>query len=309
MKYTSTWRLVREALYIVGGTAISGFAIAVFITPAKIASGGVNGLATIAFHQFGWDTGLVMLTLSIPLFLIGIGIFGKTYGMKSLIGATLISLWVTLFGQLTQYEGILPYIDRMDTLLSALFGGALLGCGIGLVMRSGANTGGTDILAQIIARLTPIPLGTALFFCDGVVIVLGAMVFGLERALFAIITLYLAGQMINYMVMNLGTKYAKTAYIVSDKHESIGKRIIKELRHGGTMISGVGVFTGQERTMLLTVVHNQQINHLTQIVHEEDPKAFMFVHETFQALGEGFVPMQRILKSEEKRRKQNSPNR
>ena len=75
------------------------------------------------------------------------------------------------------------------------------------------------------------------------------------------------------------------------------------------MISGVGVFTGQERTMLLTVVHNQQINHLTQIVHEEDPKAFMFVHETFQALGEGFVPMQRILKSEEKRRKQNSPDR
>ncbi|MEA4859505.1 MAG: YitT family protein, partial [Sphaerochaeta sp.] len=81
-----------------------------------------------------------------------------------------------------------------------------------------------------------------------------------------------------------------------------------ELRHGGTLISGVGIFTGRERTMLMAVVHNQQINHLTRIVHEEDPKAFMFVHETYQALGEGFVPMHRLIRLEEKRRKQNRPN-
>jgi len=145
--------------------------------------------------------------------------------------------------------------------------------------------------------------------CDASVIVFGAMVFGLERALFAVITLYLSGQMVNFVVMNLGTKYAKTAYIVSEHHEAIGKRIITELHHGGTLISGVGIFTGRERTILLAVVHNQQINHLTQIVHQEDPKAFMFVHETYQALGEGFVPMQNLIKLEEKRSKQNSPNR
>lgn len=309
MKHSFTWRLVREALYIVGGTALAGLSIATFITPAKIASGGVNGLATIVYHQFGWDAGLVMLALSLPLFLMGMATFGKTYGVKSLIGSILISVWVTFFGQLTQYAGFLPYIDRMDTLLSALFGGVLLGSGIGLVMRSGANTGGTDILAQIISRHTPLPLGTSLFLCDGVVIILGAVAFGFERALFAVITLYLSGQMVNYMVMNLGTKFAKTAYIVSEKHQEIGQRLIKELRHGGTLITGVGIFTGQQRTLLLAVVHNQQINHLTQIVHEEDPKAFMFVHETYQALGEGFVPMQRIVKLEEKRRKKNSPNR
>ena len=306
---TTYKRLALEALYLIGGTALAGFAVAVFITPAKIASGGVNGVATIIYHLSGWDTGFVMLLISVPLFLIGMSIFGKTYGAKSLAGTLLLSLWVSLFGQLTDYNGFLPYIDRMDTLLSAIFGGVLLGGGIGIVMRSGANTGGTDIIAQILSRFTPLPLGTALFLSDASVIVLGAVVFGLERALFAVITLYLSGQMVNFVVMNLGTKYAKTAYIVSERHEAIGKRIITELHHGGTLISGVGIFTGRERTMLLAVVHNQQINHLTQIVHQEDPKAFMFVHETYQALGEGFVPMQKLIKLEEKRSKQNRQNR
>lgn len=308
MQSTVNKRLVSEALYLGGGTALAGFSIATFITPAKIASGGVNGIATILYHLTGWDTGLVMLAISIPIFLLGMRIFGRTYGAKSLAGTLLLSLWVSFFGQMTAYEGFLPYIDRMDTLLSAIFGGVLLGSGIGLVLRSGANTGGTDILAQILCKYTPLNLGTSLFLCDASVIVLGALAFGFERALFAIITLYLSGQMVNYMVMSLGTKYAKTAYIVSERHEAIGKRIITELRHGGTLISGVGIFTGKERTMLMAVVHNQQINHLTRIVHEEDPKAFMFVHETYQALGEGFVPMHRLIRLEEKRRKQNRPN-
>ena len=307
MQHPHTKRLVIEALYLVLGTAVAGSAIALFITPAKIVSGGVNGVATILYYVTGFDTGLVMLIISLPLFFIGLRIFGRLYGVKSLVGTILLSLWVSLLGQLTRYDGVLPYVDRMDTLLSAIFGGVLLGGGIGIVMRSGANTGGTDILAQIISRFTPLALGTSLFLCDGLIIIAGALAFGLERALFAIITLYISGQMVNFMVMNLGTKYAKTAYIVSEQHEAIGKRIIAELKHGGTLIDGVGVFTQKERKLLLAVVHNQQINHLTQIVHEEDPKAFMFVHETYQALGEGFVPMARIIKSEKQRSKQNRP--
>ena len=302
-------RSVVEVLYILLGTCLAGFAIATFILPAKIASGGVNGIATIIYHLMGWEPGLVMLVISIPLFVLGLFIFGKLYGFKSLGGTVLLSFWVSLFGRLTAYRGFLPYTDRMDTLLSAIFGGVLLGSGIGIVMRSGANTGGTDIIAQIVSRFTPLALGTALFLTDALVIILGAVVFGFERALFAVITLYLSGQMVNYMVMSLGTKYAKTAYIVSERHEAIGKRIIAELHHGGTLINGVGIFTGQNRTTLMAVVHNQQINTLIQIVHEEDPKAFMFVHETYQALGEGFVPMKRILSLQKKKRgKQDGKN-
>jgi len=287
--------MVLEYLYILGGTLLAGFAVAVFSTPAKIAGGGVNGISTILYHTLGWDPGLSMLMINIPLFLIGMKVFGAYYGVKSLVGAVCLSLFVSLFGHLTGYKGILTYGDRMDTLLSAVFGGVLLGCGIGIVMRSGANTGGTDIIAQILNRYTPLNLGTSLFLTDGCVILAGFAVFGLERALFAIIQLYISSQMINFMVMSIGTKYAKTAYIVSEQHQRIGERIINELHHGGTLLTGVGIFTGKERTILLAVVHNRQINHLLQIVHDEDPSAFVFVHETYQVMGQGFVPMERIV--------------
>jgi uncharacterized membrane-anchored protein YitT (DUF2179 family) len=305
---TPSSQTVSKAFNIILGTCISGFSIAAFITPAKIASGGVNGIAIIAYHLFGLDPGITLLVLSVPLFAIGMKVFGKRYGISCLSGTLLLSFWVSFFGKLTEYKGFLPYVDRMDILLSAIFGGVLLGSGLGIVMRSGANTGGTDILAQIISHFTPIPLGTALFLSDATVIVLGAFAFGFERALFAIMTLYLSGQMINYMVMSLGTKFAKTAYIVSEKHDAIGKRIIKELNHGGTLINGNGIFTGMNRTMLLTVVHNQEINRLTQIVHEEDPEAFMFVHETYQVLGNGFVPMNLIALAKKQRSKKNGTN-
>jgi len=298
--------IVREYLYILVGTMLAGFSVGVFTTPAKIAGGGVNGIATILYHTMGWDPGLSMLMINVPLFLIGMHVFGAYYGVKSLVGAVSLSAFVSLFGNLTGYNGILTYGDRMDTLLAAVFGGVLLGSGIGIVMRSGSNTGGTDIIAQILNKYTPMNLGTCLFLTDACIILAGFAVFGLERGLFAIIQLYLSSQMINFMVMSIGTKYAKTAYIISEKHQRIGERIIKELHHGGTLLTGVGIFTGKQRTILLAVVHNQQINRLLRIVQDEDPTAFVFVHETYQVMGEGFVPMGRIIaqQTEQKESKQ-----
>lgn len=288
-------KYLRDYFFIILGTAIAGFGIACFVTPAKIAPGGVNGIATIVYYLLGLDTGLTMLVVSIPLFLIGIKIFGPLYGAKSFFGMLLLSLFVTLFGQLTDYRGFLDYSDKIDILLSAIFGGVLLGGGVGTVMKAGANTGGTDIVAQILCRYTGIPLGNALFLCDGLIVVAGGLAFGFERALFALCTLYISGQMVNYVVMNMGNRYAKTAYIVSPAYETIGKRIIAELHHGGTVIDGVGIFTGQNRKLLMAVVPNMEITHLTKIVHEEDAQAFMFVLETYQVLGFGFVPMQKVL--------------
>ncbi len=302
-----------EITYIIVGALVAGFAVACFVTPAKIAGGGVNGIGTICYYMLGWDPGIVMLCLNIPLFLIGMKVFGAQYGWKSLLGAAILSVSVTLFGRATGYDGFLDYADKVDVLLSAIFGGVILGCGIGLVMRAGANTGGTDILAQILNKYTPLSLGASLFIVDGGIIAVGGYFFGLERMLFAIITLYLSSQMINFVVMDLGTKYAKTAYIVSIKHEAIGKRIVSELHHGATLLSGVGVYTGRRRTMLMAVVHNRQINALERIVHEEDPDAFMFVNETYQVQGQGFAnvkvkPLPPQESSEDEQGKQDGTN-
>jgi len=262
-------RKVKDNLLIVLGTAITGFSVACFITPAKIAAGGLNGIATIVYYLLGIDTGLTILVCSIPLFLIGMRIFGKLYGVKSLMGV--------------------------------VFLGFLSGFGIGLVMKTGANTGGTDIVAQILNKYTKIPLGNALFICDGVVVVAGGIFFGFERALFAIFTLYVSGQTINYVILSMGTKYAKTAYVISENVEKISERIIKDLGRGGTLLNGQGIYTKQDRKILMVVLPNTMINQAIRIVHEEDERAFVFVQETYQVLGYGFKPLINAIPADELR--------
>lgn len=294
---------VQDYLLILLGTAITGFSIACFTTPAKIAAGGLNGIATIIYYLLGIDTGLTLLIFSVPLFLIGMKIFGRKYGLKSLLGVVLLALFTTFFGQLTGYEGFLDYTDKVDVLCSGIFGGFLSGAGIGLVMRTGSNTGGTDILAQILNKYTPLPLGTALFICDGIVVICGAFFFGFESALFAIFALYVSGKTVNSVVVNLGTKYAKTAYIISENVDSISARIIQDLGRGGTILNGTGIYSQQDRKILMLVLPNTLIHKAMQIVTEEDEKAFVFVYETYQVMGMGFKPLKSVVPPNEVRKK------
>jgi uncharacterized membrane-anchored protein YitT (DUF2179 family) len=278
----------KDYLSIIIGSLVTAIGVAAFITPAKIASGGVSGIAVILFHTLGDEVGTTIFLLSVPLFIAGLWIFGRRYGFTSLLGTILLSGFITIFGRLFGFAGFLDYTDSVDILLSALFGGILSGFGIGLVIKGGANTGGTDILAQIMSKYTPLSVGTALFLVDGLVILAGGFVFGLESALFAIVNLYATSISINFVLLRIGTRYAKTVLIVSTRHELIGKRIIEELGHGGTLLQGTGIFTGTERPVLMTVIPNQKISRLNVIVQESDPKAFMIIEEAFQVLGEGF---------------------
>ncbi|MFA7671456.1 MAG: YitT family protein, partial [Sphaerochaetaceae bacterium] len=177
-------------LLIVVGSIVTAFGVGGFITPAKLAGGGVSGLAVVLYHTVGLEVGTAIFVLSLPLFLIGIKIFGFKYGITSFIGTLLLSFFTFLVGKIFGFGGFLEYKESMDVLLSALFGGFLQGFGIGLVMKGGANTGGTDIAAQILSKYTPLSVGTSLFIVDGLVITVGGLAFGLLSALFATITLY-----------------------------------------------------------------------------------------------------------------------
>lgn len=295
LRYTGVMKSPRqkfiEYLYIAVGSFITAFGVAVFANPAKIASGGVSGIATILFHTFGWDPGLTILIQSVPLFFVGMKIFGAQYGVKSLLGTVLLSVFTSGICMVLGYDGILDYTHPMSVLLSALFGGVVMGGGIGLVMKSGSNTGGTDIIAQIIARYTRLTLGTSLFLVDGIIILISAFTFGIESALYAIITVYITGVVVDKVVLSMGTRYAKTVYIISQNREQISRAIMEELGHGGTLLHATGMYTGSDRTVIMTVVPNQKIARLTNIVHDIDDKAFMIVQEAYQVLGEGFTPI------------------
>ncbi len=289
-KYTAL-----EYFYIVLGSFITAFAVTVFLNPAQIAPGGVSGISTILYHTFGWDLGLTMLLQNIPLFIIGIALFGKRFGIKSLLGSLLLSLFSSLISSTIGTEGILDLSRDMNLWLSCLFGGVLSGLGVGIVMKSGANTGGTDIIAQIIARYMHVPLGSALFFVDGVVIILSAFIFGIESALYAIVVAYITQVMVNKVVLMMGTNYAKTCYIISDKINEIRTFILNDLDKTGTLIEAKGLYSMKRKPVLMVVIPNQSVSRVTRMVHMTDPNAFLIIHETYHVFGEGNRSMEEFV--------------
>ena len=289
-KYTAL-----EYFYTVLGSFITAFAVTVFLNPAQIAPGGVSGISTILYHTFGWDLGLTMLLQNIPLFIIGIALFGKRFGIKSLLGSLLLSLFSSLISSTIGTEGILDLSRDMNLWLSCLFGGVLSGLGVGIVMKSGANTGGTDIIAQIIARYMHVPLGSALFFVDGVVIILSAFIFGIESALYAIVVAYITQVMVNKVVLMMGTNYAKTCYIISDKINEIRTFILNDLDKTGTLIEAKGLYSMKRKPVLMVVIPNQSVSRVTRMVHMTDPDAFLIIHETYHVFGEGNRSMEEFV--------------
>lgn len=295
MSNRSHLRVIYDYLRIVFGTFVAACGIALFSNPAKLTGGGVTGVGTILYYSLGFDPGIVMMCINIPLFLLGMKVFGSVYGLRVFFGSTLLSLWVSFIGGLTHYQGFLDYSDSVNVLLSAIAYGVLVGGGIGIVMRAGSNCGGTDILAQIVAKHTPFAVGSIEFLMNISVVLIGTIFFGLRNTLMAFIAMYISGTMINLMVVKVGTSLAKTAFIFSNERcPDISRRVITELHHGGTLFRGTGIYTSKERNMLMVVVHNNQLMTLEKIVHEEDPKAFMFINDAYQVLGNGFVPLNKV---------------
>lgn len=292
---TKEKQTILDYLYITAGSAITALAIAVFTNPAQIAPGGVSGIGTLLYHSFGIDVGLSIFVLSVPIFLIGVKLFGRMYGLKSLIGTVLLSAFTSLWSHIFGYGGILDYTKDMSFWLSCLYGGVLSGVGIGLVMKGGSNTGGTDIIALIISRYTHITTGTSLMLIDAVIIAASALVFSIESALYAIVVVFITSIVLDKVVLSMGTGYAKTVLIISDHLDKIGSFIIREMDRSGTVISAKGLYTGEERPMLMAVVPNQEISRLTRRVHEVDKHAFLVIQDTHHVLGEGFTAMEKII--------------
>lgn len=281
--------------YIIVGSAVTALSIALFTTPAQIAPGGVSGIGTILYHMFGIDVGLSIFVLSVPVFIAGVRLFGSLYGIKSLIGTIALSAFTSFWNLIFGYDGILDYSREMSLWLSVLYGGVLAGIGIGLVMKGGSNTGGTDIMALILARYTKITTGTSLMIIDAVIIAASAFVFSLESALYAIVVAFITSVALDKVVLSIGTGYAKEITIISDRLEEIGAFITKELDRSGTVLPAKGLYSGQDKKMLMTVIPKEYISRLVRKVHELDNSAFMIIQDTYHVLGEGFVPIEEMV--------------
>ncbi|MBX8944727.1 MULTISPECIES: YitT family protein [Lysinibacillus] len=267
-----------EYVYVIVGAAIIAIGFNVFLLPNQVASGGVSGISTILHGLFGWNPGIVQYAFNIPLFIAGVLLLGKKFGIKSFIGTITLPFIVLLTNS---WE---PWTD--NPLLGALFGGIIVGLGIGLVFKGNASTGGTDLLAQIITKFTGLSLGTSVLLIDGVIAISAAIVFDLEKGLYALIGLYVTTKTID--IIQLGFSQSKMVYIITLKQDEVREAIYAEINRGVTKLPAIGGYTGEARPVLMVVVYQTEFTKLKQLIKSVDPSAFVIVSDAYEVLGEGF---------------------
>lgn len=284
-------RPVRDAFWMTLGILIAAWGLDAFLIPNKIAAGGVSGLATVLFYTLKdlglpvVPVGVQMAIMNIVLLAIGIRARGWRYGAKTLYGAIGLSVAVDVMA-LPVFAGVVPHLATNDPLLAALWGGALMGLGVGLVFRVGGNTGGTDIIAQLLTKKISIGIGQLMLAIDVLVLVAAGIVFGPTLALYGAVAVFVGGRTIDLVQEGLVTE--KAAYIFSLKAEAIGEAIVRELGRGATALRSRGVYTGADRDVIFCVVSRRELEDLKSIVHSLDPEAFVVISDVHEVLGEGF---------------------
>lgn len=275
-----------EDLLIIIGTALMALAINGCFDVSGLVTGGFSGMAIIIKR---WTAGIpgggiplwiTNIVLNIPLFLAGMKLMGFSFIRKALIGNAAITFWLA----------VLPAWDISggDLMLSAVYGGVIQGIGIGLVFLGQGTTGGTDMMAAIIQKRLPhYSIAQILQIIDGIVIVVGIYVFGIQRALYAIIAVFLVTKVSDGIIE--GLKFSKAAYIITDKPEEISRMIMEDIDRGVTGISARGMYSGEEKLMLFCAVSKKEIVKLKEKIHEIDPGAFVIVSDAREVHGQGFL--------------------
>lgn len=268
------------------GVVLIALGLDLFLVPNKIAAGGVSGLATVLHYLVGVPVGATMLVLNIPLFLLAIYRLGLKFGFRSLYGTVSLSVFIDALSP------CLPVVTR-DPLLAAIFGGAIVGLGLGVVFRYRGTTGGTDLVAAIMRTYTGVNVGQLLFLIDGLVVLIAGIVFNSwELAMYALITIFISSWLVD--LVQEGISYTKAFFIISESAEQIARLVLDELSRGATALKSRGMYTGVERELLFVVVNRAEVTRLKDLVYQVDPRAFVVLADVHDVLGEGFRKYKKI---------------
>ena len=288
--FSKRWFLSYSMIIIGSFILASGFVL--FISPYKIVPGGVYGIAIVihyitkgvfSFVPEGLPIGMTGLILNIPLTIIGIKILGPRFGFKTVLGFVLTSVFMD---GLTYFRGDAPLVQD-DALLSSVFGGVLVGFGLGLIFKSKATSGGSDIIAMILAKYTKLPLGQLMIYVDSVIVLVGLIAFKDWRIpLYSWIVIFITGKVIDVVIE--GISYEKSLLIISKKHTLIRDKIINDLNRGGTYLQGKGMYDNSDRPVIFTNVNRRELAILESYINEVDPDAFLTVYDANEIIGKGF---------------------
>lgn len=282
MKPDKKLKVVLDILIITLGAAVYAFAVATLLEPYGIVPGGVTGLSMLLCHIFPvLPLGTTILVINTPLFILAWKFLGRQFVLYTAYGTVAASLLIDLAG------GIVPQVE-IEPMLAGVFGGLLMGAGLGLVFTKGATTGGSDIIARLLKLLLPsVQMGKLILAFDGIVCILSGIVFGsINNMLFAAITLFISSRALDGILY--GMNIERVAYIVTERPEEIARAIGTRIQRGATLLHGEGAFSGNPRKLILCAIKRQQIAQLKNMVKEMDENAFLILTEANEIYGEGF---------------------
>lgn len=275
---------LKDILWYFLGSFIYATAVTIFISPNEISPGGLTGISTALNFLFGLPTGITLLILNIPIIIVGFLKLGGGFIIKTAIATVLVSVSLTLT------EMIFPPLV-IEKILASVFGGILMGFGLGIVIRHGATTGGIDIIAKLINRkFRHLTVGRLLLMMDALIITAAAFVYGnLESVLFSIISMYASSRVLDIGLY--GADKGRLLYIVTNAPKEICRDINTVAHRGVTLLNAKGGYTGEDRQMLMCTVRIHEVAGIYDIVDKYDPNAFIVVSEAGEIIGEGFKPI------------------
>lgn len=267
-----------EYLSIIFGAALVGLSYNIFLLPARLAAGGVSGISTILYELYQYNPAYVQLIINIPVFIAGFLLLGKEFSLKTLVGTFFVpfTIWIS---------ADIPF-STDNPLLAAIYGGILLGIGLGIVYRGNGSTGGLATVAQIVKKYTGLSSGYSQLIVDGLVVVSSAFIFSFELALYAMMAIYVTSKVIDFV--QLQSSPSKLVLIITEEEERVQTIIKEEIDRGLTKIRSIGGFSNKEKTMILCVVEQQEAVYLKKIMQEQEPDSFVVFLNASEILGRGF---------------------
>ena len=278
---------LRSFFFLTLGSLVSAVNLNVFLAPSELAPGGVSGAAIILNKFVPWPIGLMMLGLNLPLLFVGFKYLGRfNFLFRTLYVVVLYSLGVDLLKPLLPISGVTD-----NLILNALYGGVIGGIGTGLIYRGQGTSGGTGVLARVLQLKTGLPISQLYLFIDGGIVMAAGWAFGWDKALFALVTLYVWGIVADQILE--GPSVVRTAMIVTDRPKEVAEAVFERLRLGITAWPAKGMFTEEEHTVLFFAVSRPNVNALKSVVLEIDRQAFIVIahgHQTVGGINKPFQP-------------------
>lgn len=271
-------KLFRRGLFLLLGSSFVSIGLETFLVPNNIIDGGVVGISIILSHLSSWPLGIFLFLLNLPFFFLGYKQIGKTFALSTLFSVILMSIGTTMLHPV-------PPVT-IDPLLAAVFGGIILGIGVGMVIRSGGSLDGTEVVAILVNKKSPFSVGEIVMFFNLFILGSAGFVFGWDHAMYSLIAYYIAYKMIDITIE--GFDESKSVWIISESYKDVGEAILSRLGRGVTYLNGEGGFTGGEKKVIFCVITRLEEAKMKSIVEELDPTAFLAIGNIHDVKGGRF---------------------